>query len=81
MKYLLLVCWDTDRMDAQEEPAEPPADEGFWWVDELRERGKWLIGDQLAPPRRAQTIRVRAARRSSPTARSPRRRRRSAGST
>ncbi len=62
MKYLLLVCWDTEHMDAQEEPTEPPGDQPFWWVDELRERGKWLIGDQLAPPRRAQTIRVRGGR-------------------
>ena len=54
MKYLLLVCWDAERMNAQAEP-EPgatPADEGFPWLNELRERGAWVIGDQLAPPRR-----------------------------
>jgi hypothetical protein len=62
MKYLLLVCWDKDSMDGQDEPDSPPGDQGFWWVDELRERGKWLIGDQLAPPRRARTIRVRGGR-------------------
>ena len=49
MKYLLLVCWDTEKMNGQEEPPEPPGDQGFWWVDELREQGKWLIGDQLSP--------------------------------
>jgi hypothetical protein len=66
MKYLLLVCWDAERMDAQTEP--DPSDtadedeEGFPWVDELRERGIWLIGDQLAPPRRARAVRVRGGR-------------------
>ena len=63
MKYLLLVCWDADRMNGQTEPdpASAPDDdeEGFPWVDELRRRGTWLIGDQLAPPRRARSVRVR----------------------
>jgi hypothetical protein len=62
MKYLLLVCWDGERMNAQVEPDPndtPDDDEGFPWVDDLRERGIWVIGDQLAPPRRARTVRVR----------------------
>ncbi|HVS85506.1 MAG TPA: YciI family protein [Gaiellaceae bacterium] len=64
MKYLLLVCWDAERMNAQEEPkpepgAAPEEDEGFPWVDDLRAQGKWLIGDQLAPVRRARTVRRR----------------------
>ena len=60
MKYLLLVCWDSDRMNAQAEPDAPVEDEeGFPWVDELRARGIWLTGDQLAPPRRARTVRMR----------------------
>ena len=66
MKYLLLVCWDGERMNAQVEPAvtDPvPAEEPFPWVDDLRARGAWLIGDQLAPPRRARTVRVRDGRR------------------
>jgi hypothetical protein len=63
MKYLLLVCWDAERMDGQTEP-EPgtaPAEdeEGFPWVDDLQARGIWLTGDQLAPPRRARSVRVR----------------------
>jgi hypothetical protein len=64
MKYLLLVCWDTDDMNGQTEPepGEERPDEGFWWVDELREQGIWQIGDQLAPPRRAQTVRVRGGK-------------------
>jgi hypothetical protein len=62
MKYLLLVCWDAERMDAQTEPepgSAPEEDEGFPWVDDLQERGIWLTGDQLAPPRRARSVRVR----------------------
>lgn len=67
MKYLLLVCWDRDRMDAQEEPApgtpKPAEEEPFPWVDDLRARGIWQVGDQLAPPRRARTVRVRDGKR------------------
>ena len=63
MKYLLLVCWDTESMNGQADPdpAELAAaeEEGFPWVDELRAKGIWQIGDQLAPPRRARTVRVR----------------------
>jgi hypothetical protein len=66
MKYLLLVCWDTERMNAQTEPDPSAAtdddEEGFPWVDELRERGIWLIGDQLAPPRRGRSVRVRGGK-------------------
>ena len=65
MKYLLLVCWDAERMNAQEEPdpgAAPREDEGFPWLDDLQARGIWLTGDQLAPPRRAQTVRVRGGK-------------------
>jgi hypothetical protein len=63
MKYLLLVCWDTERMNGQDEPdltTAPAEDEGgFPWVDDLQARGIWLTGDQLAPPRRARSVRVR----------------------
>ena len=66
MKYLLLVCWDTEQMNAQTEP-EPGApsgnDDGFPWLDELQAKGAWLIGDQLMPPRRARTVRVRDGKR------------------
>lgn len=67
MKYLLLVCWDTERMNGmtEPEPGSPPPteDEGFSWLDDLRARGRWVIGDQLAPPRRARSVRVRDGRR------------------
>ena len=63
MKYLLLVCWDVERMNDQTEPdrsAPPAEEEGFPWVDDLQERGIWLTGDQLAPARRAAAV-TRAA--------------------
>jgi hypothetical protein len=62
VKYLMLVCWDAERMDSQTEPdptAPPEPEEPFPWVDDLRAKGIWLTGDQLAPPRRARTVRVR----------------------
>jgi hypothetical protein len=64
MKYLLLICWDSERMDAQAEPdpGEPQPDEGFPWVDDLQARGIWITGDQLLPPRRARSVRVRGGR-------------------
>ena len=66
MKYLLLVCWDTERMNGQTEPEPgtpaPEDEEGFPWVDDLRARGIWLTGDQLAPPRRARSVRVRGGK-------------------
>jgi hypothetical protein len=62
MKYLLLVCWDTERMNGQTEPepgAAPAEEEPFPGVGDLEARGIWLTGDQLAPPRRARSVRVR----------------------
>jgi hypothetical protein len=62
MKFLLLVTWDAERMNAQDEPepgTENEDDKGFPWLDDLQARGIWQIGDQLAPPRRAKTVRVR----------------------
>src|SRR3954451_1371138 len=61
MKYLLLVCWDAEAMNGQADPdpAETQGDEGFPWLDDLQARGAWITGDQLAPPRRARSVRVR----------------------
>jgi hypothetical protein len=61
MKYLLLVCWGTDVMDAQvePEPGEEREEGSFPWLDDLQRRGIWVTGDQLAPPRRARSVRVR----------------------
>ena len=61
MKFLMLVCWDAERMNAQPEPDPSDAleEQGFPWLDDLQARGRWVTGDQLAPPRRARTVRVR----------------------
>jgi hypothetical protein len=60
MKYMLLVCWDAERMNAQDEPKPGEREEEtFPWLEDVQARGKWVTGDQLAPPRRARTVRVR----------------------
>jgi hypothetical protein len=63
VKYLLLVCWDAESLNAETEP-EPGTrhadeDEGFPWLDDLRARGMWVTGDRLAPTRRARSVRHR----------------------
>jgi hypothetical protein len=64
MRFVLLVCWDAERMDAQTEPdpTEVREKESFPWLDDVQERGIWVTGDQLAPPRRARTVRVRGGK-------------------
>jgi hypothetical protein len=61
MRFLLLVCWDAEKMDAQTEPdpADTTEKESFPWLDDLQARGVWVMGDQVAPPRRARSVRVR----------------------
>jgi hypothetical protein len=61
MQYLLIVCWDAEDMNAlaEPEPGDKSDEESFPWLDDLQARGKWVIGDQLAPPRRARSVRVR----------------------
>ena len=61
MRYMLLVCWGTDSMDAQTEPdpGDTREEESFPWLDDLQARGIWVTGDQLAPPRRARSVCVR----------------------
>jgi len=60
MKYLLLVCWDAQSVNGLDEPDAPPEEEEEESrLDDLRERGAWITGDQLAPPRRAKSVRVR----------------------
>ena len=61
MKFLLLVCWDAENMDAQTEPdpSDIQDDESFPWLDDVQARGIWVTGDQLARPRRARSVRVR----------------------
>ena len=61
MKFLMLVCWDAEKMDGQTEPdpADAAEEESFPWLDDVQARGIWVTGDQLAPPRRARSVRVR----------------------
>jgi hypothetical protein len=61
MKFLMLVCWDAERMNAQTEPGpgEEQEEESFPWLEDLQKRGIWMTGDQLAPPRRARSVRMR----------------------
>jgi hypothetical protein len=61
MKFLMFVCWDAKNMDAQAErdPTAAPDEESFPWLDDLQARGIWLMGDQLAPPSRGRSVRVR----------------------
>jgi len=60
MKYMLLVCWDAEHMNGQEEPEQPEENkDSFPWLDDVQARGIWVTGDQLAPPRRGRTVRVR----------------------
>ena len=65
MKYLLLVCWDRGRMDAEQEPdaTEAQAEESFPWLDDVLARGIRVTGDRLAPARRARSVRVRGGKR------------------
>jgi hypothetical protein len=60
MKFMLLVSWDAERLNAEEEPRRSERqDEGFPWLDDLQARGMWVTGDRLAAPRRARSVRVR----------------------
>jgi len=61
MKYLLVVCWDAERMDVQTkpDPTDIADEESFPWLDDGRARGNWIAGDQLAPPRQARSVSVR----------------------
>jgi hypothetical protein len=56
MKYLMLICWDVEKMNSQTE-GEPI--ESFPWLDDVQARGVWVAGEHLAPPRRARSVRVR----------------------
>lgn len=69
MKFMMLVCVDTDRFeadtpDAAEAPdaaGEAAAEEpdSFPWLDEMIARGIRLDGERLRPPSAATTVRVR----------------------
>ena len=47
-------------MNAQAEPTPgDPPEASFPWIDDARARGVWVTGSQVAPPRRARSVRVR----------------------
>ena len=62
MKYLLLVCWDAEKMNADDEPTRTEEPESFPWLDDLQARNAWIIGDQVAAPKRARSVQVRGGR-------------------
>src|SRR4029450_5275629 len=55
MKYMMLICWDAERMDGQTEPdpSEPREEERFPWLDDVHARGVWGTRDPRAAPRPA----------------------------
>jgi hypothetical protein len=63
MKYLMLVCWDAEKMNDRPDPTPDELtelqNESFPWLDDVQARGVRLDGDMLAAPRKAATVRVR----------------------
>ena len=48
-----------DGCPIEPDPTDAPEEESFPWLDDVRARGVWMTGDQLAPPRRNRSVRVR----------------------
>jgi hypothetical protein len=64
MKFLMLVCVEPDRFEADEATETPDASDtqesgSFPWLDDVIARGIRLDGDRLRPPRDAKTVLVR----------------------
>jgi hypothetical protein len=70
MKFMMLVCLDQDRFEADEADEAVDSDDGaeagetseggsFPWLDDVIARGIRLDGDRLASPRAAKTVSVR----------------------
>ena len=66
MKFLMLVCVESDQFETDEAPdaadtdgADTEDDESFPWLDDVIARGIRLDGDRLRPPREAKTVLVR----------------------
>ena len=54
MRYLMLVCWDAERMNSrpEPEPSETEEAEGFPWLDGRDDRYVQIpIPDDWQPPR------------------------------
>ena len=66
MKFLMLVCVESDQSEADEAPdaadtnvADAEESGSFPWLDDVTARGIRLDGDRLRPPREAKTVLVR----------------------
>jgi len=71
MKFLMLVCVESDQVEADEVPdaadtdvadtdvADTEESGSFPWLDDVTARGIRLDGDRLRPPREAKTVLVR----------------------
>ena len=66
MKFLMLVCVESDQFEADEAPdaadteiADTEESGSFPWLDDVTERGIRLDGDRLRPPSEAKTVLVR----------------------
>jgi hypothetical protein len=66
MKFLMLVCVESDQIEADEAPdaadtdvADTEESGSFPWLDDVTARGIRLDGDRLRPPREAKTVLVR----------------------
>ena len=66
MKFLMLVCVESDQSETDEAPdaadtdvADTEESESFPWLDDVTARGIRLDGDRLRPPREAKTVLVR----------------------
>ena len=66
MKYMMLISWSTEAQNNEPDPTPQEIaeheNETFPWLEDVQARGVRLDGDQLAPPRRARTVRVREGR-------------------
>jgi hypothetical protein len=61
MKYMMLVCFDAARAnaDSSADSSGQDGDESFPWLDEVTASGVRVDGDMLRPSSEAATVRVR----------------------
>ena len=59
MKFMMLVCWDAEKMNAltEPEPNDAEEEESFPWLDDLQARGIWVTAtNSLRPVARAPSV-------------------------
>ena len=82
MRYLCLIYGDSEVFDAlSTAEADALVDEHLAYDETLRERGHWVTAEAMQGPETAKIVRMRDGTSPRPTARSPRPRSRSAGSS